>query len=130
MAMLDIGIIIGNILLGCVHLTAWNFQFPSRVEQLLWRYSSVAIISVIPSYFMISSIITAIERLFKQYTWGEKFVVDDGEVKIQAGVLGFLTGILYMCARLFILFETVYSLFYLPPRAYVTTWSQVFPHVM
>ncbi|KAL3417638.1 hypothetical protein PVAG01_10648 [Phlyctema vagabunda] len=129
MATLDIGIILGSILLGSVHLTAWNFQFPSRVEQLGWRYASVAIIATIPTYFLTSAAITTFEKLFLKTSWGEKFFVIKGEFKIKFGLLGFVTAFIYMSARLFILFETVYSIFYLPPRAYITTWSQVFPGI-
>lgn len=122
---LDIGVIVGSVVLGSVHCAAWNFQFPTKIEQWLWRYSSVTQIVIIPLYFLVTWIMECIESTI----CCDKFVIQQNEVKIQAGILGFSTGIIYVLCRLYILFETVYSLFYLPPDAFFITWSSVIPHV-
>lgn len=38
---LALGIVGGLFIFGCVHLVAWNFQFPTATEQLLWRISAL-----------------------------------------------------------------------------------------
>ena len=38
------GLAIG-IIFGSIHCTAWQFQFPSYIEQLLWRISAISVTS-------------------------------------------------------------------------------------
>jgi hypothetical protein len=35
------GLFIGTSLFGGLHATAWNFSFPMRIEQIIWRVSSI-----------------------------------------------------------------------------------------
>lgn len=35
------GILLGSVVFGAVHLAAWNFEYPGRIDMILWRVSSV-----------------------------------------------------------------------------------------
>ena len=39
---------------GAIHLAAWNFAFPSKVERIMWRMSSTAI-TVLPFFSLLNS---------------------------------------------------------------------------
>ena len=41
---------------GGIHLTAWNFCFPSKTEQLLWRISCFNIMGLIPITWLVLKI--------------------------------------------------------------------------
>jgi hypothetical protein len=38
---LFIAMILGTALFGGIHIGAWNFDFPSRIELIFWRRASV-----------------------------------------------------------------------------------------
>jgi hypothetical protein len=38
-----------------VHLTGWNFKFPSRVEQILWRVSSLILVSTTALFWVLEA---------------------------------------------------------------------------
>ncbi|KAJ5592956.1 hypothetical protein N7537_009860 [Penicillium hordei] len=40
--------------LGAIHCVAWNFEFPTAVERLLWRLSSVVTAVALPFAYLIS----------------------------------------------------------------------------
>lgn len=39
---------------GATHSVAWNFEFPTAVERLLWRLSSVVTAVALPFAYLIS----------------------------------------------------------------------------
>jgi hypothetical protein len=39
---------------GAIHLAAWNFSFPSKVERIMWRMSSTAI-TLLPLFSLLNS---------------------------------------------------------------------------
>lgn len=49
------------VLFGAIHLTAWNFTFPSSTERTLWRVGSTAI-TAFPTYLLLSSTSTSAFR--------------------------------------------------------------------
>lgn len=56
-------------------------------------------------------------------------VIEDNEViKICLGNSVFISYLLYILARLFLIVEVFRSLLYLPPGAFIETWSGSFPH--
>ncbi|KAK5654234.1 hypothetical protein OQA88_7409 [Cercophora sp. LCS_1] len=108
------GTAIGLFIFGCIHLVAWNFHFPSAVEQLLWRISSLLVVCL-PLALMVAFF----------------FYIKAASGSWQEGVaLIFLLLILvvFALARLFLLVEAFRSTYYLPPSSYVATWANNIPH--
>ncbi|KAM6478733.1 hypothetical protein HDV62DRAFT_400352 [Trichoderma sp. SZMC 28011] len=101
---------------GGIHIFAWNFFFPTRVEQLLWRVCSVAA-TVLPLPYL------ATHYPFKNP------VTNVGKTTIrQMRTIQGVLALFYVLARLFLIFESLRSLYYLPPDAFESTWSVNFPH--
>lgn len=142
--MMVFGSVIGGVLFGGLHCLAWNSPFPTIVEQVAWRVCSI-LTTALP---VVASIPLSV--WVKLHLW-EK---DDGS---QAGqellaaeesagrtqkdrknldrMRGVVGAVLLLCfiapyvlARLFIMVEMFRSLGYLPPEAFIQTWSGSFPH--
>ena len=99
-------------LFGGIHLFAWNTHFSTYVEKLLWR-SAALTVAVAPT---ISALIVFLES-----------VVGHRTVKISTLSVLILAPI-YLAARSFILVESVRSLYFLPPKAFTSTWAMNAPH--
>ena len=86
---------------GALHCLAWNSEYPTRVEQLMWRIASVvATVALVPF---------AIPKVFSSER------VED--------LFDFTTLAIYALVRLFLIVETFRTLFYQPPDAFKTTWT-------
>ena len=99
--------------IGCIfngiHVTAWDFSFPSNTELLLWRICSIAAcLSVLGMYLT--------------------FFVHSGTLNL---VVGFGIGApIYIAARLFLIVEVFLSLRSLPAGVYQDLgWDNFLPHV-
>ncbi|PON29029.1 hypothetical protein TGAM01_v202137 [Trichoderma gamsii] len=103
---------------GGIHLLAWDLQFPTPVEGLLWKISAIMTIAC-PAFYG-SSHLPWWERIQKDATARERFLIN--------GVAGF-TSFFYFFARLFLITESIRSLYYLPRGAYIATWTADFPHL-
>ena len=107
---------------GAIHCIAWHFSFPTHVELLIWRVSSVAI-SAVPFYIPLM--------------FGLAFWLSNMDFKIAASIIGGIVGvsispagILYILARFFTLALAFTSLRELPPGAFDTVhWITFIPHV-
>lgn len=107
-----LGVLIGSLVIGGIQCVAWNYEFPTIYEKYLWRYSSIITIAS-PGSIGILVLIQAFHEfdMYKpKYIW-------------------VVVTVLYFFARLFTLFESVRSLFYLPPEAFIATWSTGIPHL-
>jgi hypothetical protein len=108
---------------GGLHIAAWNFSFPSKNEQILWRVSALLIAG---AFFLVI--------LFVLFAWAVS--LDDWPEDYYDGVR-FLIGIAgggllaaYCLARLFIVLEAFISLRRLPLSAYDTPrWTTLLPHL-
>ncbi|KAF1356167.1 hypothetical protein BDV97DRAFT_286873 [Delphinella strobiligena] len=100
---------------GCLHCIAWNFAYPTAVEQRLWQASSLAIITS-----------SALLYLFYGFTSG--FTSGSTLTYFDHIFLGSII-LLYTVARCFILVESIRSLAYLPPDAFVATWASDMPAI-
>jgi hypothetical protein len=114
----DWGILIASLVFGCLHLTAWNFAFPTRIEKILWRVASLFCTS--PLFWILSYAL--IEFVVE---WLRKGKPSGG---LDYFVYGLLI-ILYMFARLFLIVEIFRTLCFLPPGAYTSTWATNIPHI-
>jgi hypothetical protein len=116
------GVTIGSIIFNGLHNAAWNFIFPTKVEQILWRAASFwctiflfirgAVVLLV--FLLLTS--TGLDRHINSF---RTFFTPTERVLLA----------LYSLARLFLMAETFRSLLFLPPDAYVATWASNIPHV-
>ncbi|KAI3324013.1 hypothetical protein HD806DRAFT_496221 [Xylariaceae sp. AK1471] len=131
LVLLALGSIAGGSLFGGVHCLAWNLHFPTLGEAIAWRICSI-IISVLP---LISIVPLSIWTQMHPSHWndqGETGLKELGKIKWSRFVIGtvLIGGCLipYVLARLFLIYEIFRTLFFLPPDAFIDTWSLLFPH--
>ena len=105
---------------GAIHCIAWFFSFPTHMELLIWRISSVAITAVpiyIPLMLLPAGMLGGVMK-FEQ----------SGNIFFWLATL--IGGILYISARAVTLALAFTSLRDLPPGAYETIhWTTFIPHV-
>lgn len=104
---------------GCVHLLAWNFPFPTKTEQLLWRVAAI-VTAIGPAIPMVP--LTAVAPLVRP--WMSK-------KQMKPFVLGYSipVGVWLILCRLYLLVEAYRSVYYLPPGSFVTSWTSDVPHL-
>ena len=108
-----------------LHLIGWNFEFPTREEQMLWRWTciSMGIILGIGCFAEATSIVA------DGYTTSALTNLGGYKLRWPSNILFFVPGFLYMSARLIVIVEIVISLRLLPSGCFqVVQWSQVLPH--
>lgn len=115
------GSILSGTVFGGLHCLAWNFQFPTSTETLLWRICSILMVALpllsIPSNIMWSK--------YNRYYYRQR----SSRVRLFWGLILLIVFLIpYLVARLFVMVEIFRSLFYLPPEAFIDTWSGSFPH--
>jgi hypothetical protein len=97
---------------GGLHLLAWNYEFPTTEETVMWRCSCIAIM-VLPPLFYVWVIIRHVEF--------------DGSNSTD--FIGIFITFLYLVARLYNVLEVFFSLRSTPPDLYVTVqWPNWLPH--
>lgn len=112
-----IGFEFGSIVFGCIHVAAWNFTFPTHLEQILWWSTSiwctvfVLIYTLIPYCGMICCGDFRRIATPRKLAWG-------------AAPLFFL----YALARCFLMVEIFRSLCFLPPDAFIATVMENVPY--
>jgi hypothetical protein len=105
-----LAMVFGATVFGGIHVAAWNFVFPSRVELIFWRCTSVfsaafGLVVIVAGLLQASSRFADTLRLISVVT------------------------VLYIICRLFLLVEILRTLCFLPPDAYISTWTSSIPHV-
>lgn len=143
------------IIYGGIHLTAWNFEFPTNIERLLWKISCLIIGSTLLSFvflfffvYITLSIIT-FSKFLKPKNLSEFLVLFRDLLRLFQRVMRFSVGILgimsnlttvlqgvsfivimvYACSRIFIVAESFISLRQVPIGVYWTpSWLQMIPH--
>lgn len=108
-----------------LHLIGWNFEFPTREEQMLWRWTCISM-GIILS---IGCFAEAISIIVDGYTTSALTNLGGYKLRWPSNLLFFIPGFLYMSARLIVIIEIVISLRLLPSGCFeVVQWSQVLPH--
>lgn len=102
---------------GGIHLFAWNFKFPTDFEQLLWRICAVGAI-LLPIPVAVSHFPLTLTRINDM---NAKTIRIMESIQIPFAIF-------YALARLFLITESIRSLYFLPSEAFVSTWSANFPH--
>lgn len=116
-----IGIGFGGTLFGTIHFVAWNFEFPTPVERILWRLCCCTLISIpllsTATYFM------TIHNARRD---------SETDTKTNALLRPITTVcvVLYLLARLYLMTEVFRSLAYAPPSTFhEINWPSALPHV-
>ncbi|RSL69878.1 hypothetical protein CEP53_002047 [Fusarium sp. AF-6] len=103
-------------LYGGIHLSAWNWEFPTSWEGLVWKFACFLIAAVLPLYHIFNRLRVKLLALH------------DGMKTAMHVVLSSTLGI-YMLARIYIIFEAFASLRHVPIGVYMApVWVQMFPH--
>ncbi|KAI8677817.1 hypothetical protein NCS55_00499700 [Fusarium keratoplasticum] len=103
-------------LYGGIHLSAWNWVFPTSWEGLVWKFACFLIAAVLPLYHIFN-------KIRASYLDG----LDGWETAMH--VMLSLTLVIYMLARIYIIFEAFVSLRHVPIGVYMApVWVQMFPH--
>ena len=116
-----------------IHLTGWNFTFPTQTERILWRVASLQLLGVLLFYLIIIAIGT---YFYKQIA----HILFDKEVSTMLDVARCSPRWLLLVAyypviaaygipRTYILFEAFINLRALPLGAYTSVnWTNFIPH--
>ena len=108
-----------------LHLIGWNFTFPTREEQLLWRWTCISMGIVLG----IGCFAEALSIVVDGYTTSSLTNLGGYKLRWPSNLLFFIPGFLYFSARLIVIVEIVISLRRLPPGCFaVVQWSQLLPH--
>jgi hypothetical protein len=113
--LLHVGVAIGGVIFGAIHLAAWNSTFPTTLEQLLWRVATLLSIALLPVMY----VVLLLDTYFLPLAIPRPF--------IKSWNIGF--GSLYVVARAFLLVKIFRTLFYLAPDTYLNTWVGNVAHV-
>ncbi|KAL6898400.1 hypothetical protein GGI43DRAFT_428561 [Trichoderma evansii] len=107
---------VGMVLFGAIHIGAWNFEFPTKTELYLWRYSAI----YSTSSAFIAAVVVFLRRAATKHL---------GKLNILSAllfycgiVLSLASSLLYVPTRLFFLVEMLRTLCFLPPKSYTSTW--------
>ena len=116
---------------GSIHCAAWNFDFSSHVEQIMWRIASVTLVGACLSVFLgdlvqklaTSSWATGDGSFLRPLNYHSRY---NKGIKI----IAFIPTIVYPVARLTLLILALLSLRRLPHSALQTvTWTEFIPHI-
>ncbi|KAK1752636.1 hypothetical protein QBC47DRAFT_463181 [Echria macrotheca] len=124
---LILGALFAGTLFGGIHCLAWNFDFPTHIEQILWRVCSV-LTAALP---VLASPLLALWIPARGRDGTLTGYLATGTIRrIEIACLVCLAILLvgYILARGFLLVEMFRTLFFLPPDAFTETWSASFPH--
>jgi hypothetical protein len=114
-----VGLAFGCSIFGGIHVAAWNFNFPTRVELIFWRVASIwCTVFALVSITLVISMATAGHFLN---------IIDEIKSLVVAIMRIFLA--LYVICRLILLVEIFRTLFFLPPDAFIATSASNIPHV-
>lgn len=104
-----------SIVFGGLHCIAWNFTFPTPIEQTLWRVSSASI-TAIP---LVTGLVWSLSQ--RKKLPGMEFLLNPALALLAV----------YVLARLTLLVQALALLWREPRAAYlVVDWSKYLPHVL
>ena len=108
-----------------LHLIAWNFEFPTKTELLLWRWTCVSMSVLLGTYCAIE----AASIVAEGYTTTGLTSMNSYKLRWPTNLLFLVSGSLYMCGRVIVLIEIAISLRLLPAGCFETVqWTQLIPH--
>ena len=120
-----------------IHIAAWNFDFPTRTEAMLWHISTVYIFaSIIMTWFIFAYAFEIEPRIVRNWRSGPLLEKVSRSSRLQDGLPPLsamptiVLGALYIVARVYIIVEDVTNLRDLPASAFSSVdWSNLIPHL-
>lgn len=104
---------------GAIHCVAWNYNFPSETERLLWRTSSVIVVAL--PFFLFIPAVDVMRRSTNVVRWYHDFVF---HIMVPLGA------VVYLIARMILIVLPFTSLRSLPSAAYKDIdWTHFVPHI-
>ncbi|KAK4221460.1 hypothetical protein QBC38DRAFT_377103 [Podospora fimiseda] len=107
---------------GGIHLSAWNFDFPTDGEAITWRVASLTIAASIPGFALLLALFLLFSKL-----------IYDPDSDIWVGIFLFFGAVLFICVilcRMFLVVESFVSLRSVPIGVYWSpSWIQMIPHL-
>ena len=117
-SLLSLGLFFGCSIFGGIHIAAWTFHFPSRVELILWRVASIWC----TVFALVTTLLASIMGIVEVF-----FVFDDDDRLVNGFGRIFLA--LYVICRFILLVEIFRTLLFLPPDAFIATSASNIPHL-
>lgn len=109
---------------GGVHLSAWNFEFASHIEEVLWKISCVCVAAIFPAYLVFERFLLIMDFYLGSDT--EEVPLPLYHTKV--GIAGVVV-VIYVASRVFIITEAFVSLRHVPVGVYISpSWIQAIPH--
>ena len=118
-----------------IHLAGWNFTFPSRAEQILWRVSSLSLLTVLILFLFACAFGTVFagrvaRAMFNNHDATTILGVANLLPRWVAVILHSPFVVIYVLARAYIIVEGFVALRALPMSAFATAnWSNFVPHL-
>jgi hypothetical protein len=112
---------LGAVLFGAVHFGAWNYPFTTTTELILWRCASLYITAYGPFLMGLNGLMYVAKRQIRPHPLKRLIVT--------ARTTGVAATYIYFLFRLAILVEIFRSLLFMPPDAFVATWTSNIPHL-
>ena len=116
----DVGFMLGAVVFGACHCIAWDFEFPTAIERIIWIVASLVTTAIMPLFYLSW---WSLEWVAETYEWKESSRL------MATRALSIPPYVLYALCRIYIMVELFRSLAYLPPDAFVSTWSASVPHI-
>lgn len=114
---------------GAIHVAAWDYFFPTSLEQLFWHLSSVWVTFCAAFWLltnMLAHLFPFIDRVWVAYNERKLSWFWSGVITL----LCILCGVSYIVSRAYLVIEAFVSIRLVPSEVYRTpVWSQVFPHL-
>jgi hypothetical protein len=118
--------LLASVVFGGINCAVWNFHFPTEIEKTLLCVSSVVSATVLAMHPLVHTM-GALVAMWIDLP--EEWVLLRKGCVLVLGMLTLVVMIAYVVARLFLMFEVFRTLFFLPPGAFVATWSSSVPHM-
>ncbi|KAJ9636835.1 hypothetical protein H2199_007829 [Coniosporium tulheliwenetii] len=111
---------------GTFHLIGWNFDFPTRTEQMLWRWTCVSMGIVLG----LGCAIEAAAIIWGNYTTTGLSNLNGYKLRWPTNLLFFIPGVMYFGSRMVVIVEVVVSLRALPAGCFENVeWTSSLPHI-
>ena len=118
----NIAVAISPILYGFPHFLAWNGQFPTSLERLLWRVSSIAV--------TFSGLVGVSAGWLSVWVYGRYGNYASVFTSLGIVIASVMAPVAYGFGSFFLIFESVRQLFFLDDAVYqLPVWSYYWPHL-
>lgn len=111
-------VVLGAFFFGAPHIFAWNFTFPTPTERIIWRAASLYCSLIGLIVLLVVLLLVVLDTLLGS---------SDRRDSIAFNILLYGMVGIYILARLFMIVEMFRTLLFLPPDAYIATWTANVP---